>query len=385
MKTYGNIAGSILRCSLIAAAALGMCACCAKQNQVKLIPTENFETVTDGKEVSLKTIANGDITMQVTNFGARVVSLWTPDRNGSYEDVVLGYDSIDKYVNNSGERFLGAVVGTYANRIAGGTFTIGDQTYNFPLNNNGQTLHGGEKGVDMLVWDFRECTDTSICLHLLHPDGLDGFPSNIDITMDYVLDSDNRFIIKYKATTDKATYFNISHHPFFNLKGEGNGTILDNEMVINASRYTPIDEFSIPLGDLPEVEGTPFDFRTAKTIGRDIDADDQQLRNGAGYDHNFCIDRKTADEVEFNASVYEPASGRFLEVFSDQPGLQFYSGNFFKGTSTGKYGKTHDYRESLALETQHYPDSPHHPDFPSTLLEPGQTYTQTCIYRFSVK
>jgi len=369
---------------LLIAAALFFAGCGAK-HQVELIPAENFNTEVDGKPVSLYTLHGGDITMQVTNFGARVVSLWTPDKNGSFEDVVLGYNNIEDYVHNQGERFLGAVVGPYANRIAGGTFTVGDQVYNFPLNNNGQTLHGGLKGVDMLVWDVCEVTDSSIVLHLLHPDGLDGFPGNIDIRLSYLLDSDSQFVLNYTATTDKATYFNISHHPFFNLKGEGNGTILDNEMIINASAYIQIDEYSIPYGEIAPVEGTPFDFRKTHTIGERIGEKNEQLANGAGYDHNFCIDRKTENGVEFDASVYEPKSGRFLEVFSDQPGLQFYSGNFFDGTTCGKYGKPLRYRESIALETQHWPDSPHHPNFPSTLLEPGQTYTQTCIYRFSVK
>ena len=369
---------------LLIAAALFFAGCGTK-HQVELIPAENFNTEVDGKPVSLYTLRGGDITMQVTNFGARVVSLWTPDKNGSFEDVVLGYNNIEDYVHNQGERFLGAVVGPYANRIAGGTFTVGDQVYNFPLNNNGQTLHGGLKGVDMLAWDVREVTDSSIVLNLVHPDGLDGFPGNIDIRLSYLLDSENNFVLNYRATTDKATYFNISHHPFFNLKGEGNGTILDNEMVINASHFIPIDEYSIPYGEIATVEGTPFDFRTTHTIGERIGENNEQLAHGAGYDHNFCIDRKSEKDVEFDASVYEPKSGRFLEVFSDQPGLQFYSGNFFNGTTCGKYGKPLRYRESIALETQHWPDSPHHPNFPSTLLEPGQTYTQTCIYRFSVK
>lgn len=369
--------------SIIALAVLA--AACTQHKMPVLIPAENFNTEVDGKAVSLYTIANGDITAQITNFGARVVSTWVPDRNGDYEDVVLGYDNIDSYVNNSGERFLGAIVGTYANRIAKGTFTIDGETYNFPLNNNGQTLHGGLKGVDMLVWDVVEADETSLVLNLVHPDGLDGFPGNIDITLKYSISPDNEFKLEYKATTDKATYFNICYHPFFNLKGEGNGTILDNELVINASDYVPIDEYSIPTGGVATVEGTAFDFRQPHTIGERIEADELQLKNGSGYDHNFCIDRKTADEVEFNASVYEPASGRLLEVFSDQPGIQFYSGNFFDGSSYGKYGKTLNYRESLALETQHYPDSPHNPDYPSTLLRPGETYTQTSIYKFSSK
>lgn len=360
-------------------------ASCTQHKLPALFPKESFTKEVDGKPVSIYTIANGDITAQITNFGARVVSTWVPDKNGDYEDVVLGYDNIDSYVHNTGERFLGAIVGPYANRIAGGTFTVDDQTYNFPLNNNGQTLHGGLKGVDMLVWDVVEKNDTSIVMHLLHPDGLDGFPGNIDILLTYSIGKDNSFAVNYKAKTDKKTYFNISYHPFFNLKGEGNGTILDNKLVINASAYVPIDEYSIPTGGIAPVEGTAFDFREPHTIGERIDADNIQLKNGAGYDHNFCIDRKASDGIEFSASVYEPVSGRFLEVYSDQPGLQFYSGNFFDGTSTGKYGKTLNYRESLALETQHYPDSPHNPDFPSTLLCPGDTYTQTSIYRFSVK
>ncbi len=372
------------RILILAAAVLGVCSCCSS-HKVELIPAENFQKEVDGKQVSLYTLKGGDLTLQVTNYGARVVSLWTPDKNGSYEDVVLGYNNLDSYINNPGERFLGAVVGPYANRIAGGTFTIGDETYHFPLNNNGQTLHGGLKGVDMLVWDVCEVTDSSIVLSLVHPDGLDGFPGNISIRLRYALESDNQFVLNYTASTDKATYFNISHHPFFNLKGEGNGTILDHEMIINASAYVPIDEYSIPNSGVVSVEGTPFDFRTMHTIGERIGEDNPQLKNGAGYDHNFCIDRKSEKEVEFNASVYEPHSGRFLEVFSDQPGLQFYSGNFFDGSTSGKYGRPLRYRESIALETQHYPDSPHNPDFPSTLLEPGDTYTQTCIYKFSVK
>ena len=373
------------RILILAAAVLGVCACCTK-HKVELIPAENFQKEVDGKQVSLYTLRGGDLTLQVTNYGARVVSLWTPDKNGSYEDVVLGYNNLDEYINNPGERFLGAVVGPYANRIAGGEFTVGDQTYHFPLNNNGQTLHGGLKGLDMLVWDVCEVTDSSIVLSIVHPDGLDGFPGNISIRLRYALEGNNQFVLNYTASTDKATYFNISHHPFFNLKGEGNGTILDHEMIINASAYVPIDEYSIPNSGVVSVEGTPFDFRTMHTIGERINQEgNEQLKNGAGYDHNFCIDRKTEKEVEFNASVYEPHSGRFLEVFSDQPGLQFYSGNFFDGSTTGKYGRPLRYRESIALETQHYPDSPHNPEFPSTLLEPGDTYTQTCIYKFAVK
>ena len=360
-------------------------ASCAQESQVKLLPASDFETSVDGQQVSLYTLKSGDLTMQVTNFGARVVSLWAPDKNGNYEDIVLGYNNIDSYINNPGERFLGAVVGPYANRIAGGTYSIGEETYTFPQNNNGQTLHGGLKGLDMVVWDVKSVSESSIVLTYLHPDGQDGHPGNLSIEMTYTLTPDNKFRVDYKASTDKATHVNMSHHSFFNLKGEGNGTINDHILYINASRTTPVDGVLIPTGEIADVTGTPFDFRQPKAIGRDLDIQDQQLANGAGYDHNWVLDRKTDSELELAASVHEPSSGRYMEVWTDQPALQFYGGNFFDGKTSGKYGRTLNYRESIALETQKYPDSPHHENFPSTLLTPGETYTHTCVYQFSVK
>ena len=369
---------------MIAAACVAMVSC-AQKNEVTLIPASDFETVVDGKNVALYTLKAGDLTMQVTNFGARVVTLWTPDKNGSYEDIVLGYNNIDNYLNNPGERFLGAVVGPYANRIAGGTYTIGEETYNFPQNNNGQTLHGGLKGLDMIVWDVDSVTENAIVLSVVCPDGHDGMPGNRKIVMTYTLTPENEFKVDYVAETDKATHVNISHHSFFNLKGEGNGTINDHVLYINASKTTPVDAVLIPTGEIVDVTGTPFDFREPKAIGQDVDVENEQLKNGAGYDHNWVLDRKTASDLELAASVYEPASGRYMEVWTDQPALQFYGGNFFDGTTTGKYGKTLNYRESIALETQKYPDTPHHAHFPSTLLKPGEQYTHVCVYKFSVK
>lgn len=369
----------------ICLASLAMMSACGQKKEAALIPTADFETEVDGKQVSLYTLKAGDITMQVTNFGARVVTLWTPDRNGDMEDIVLGYNNIDMYVNNPGERFLGAVVGPYANRIANGTYTIGNQTYTFPQNNNGQTLHGGLKGLDMVVWDVVEVNEDSIVLSYLRPDGQDGMPGNLKIVMTYTLTADNEFKVDYLAETDRSTHVNISHHSFFNLKGEGNGTINDHVLYINASRTTPVNEVLIPTGEIADVTGTPFDFREPKEIGRDVNADDGQLKNGAGYDHNWVLDRKTENEVELAASVHEPVSGRYMEVWTDQPALQFYGGNFFDGSTTGKYGRTLNYRESIALETQKYPDTPNNPHFPSTLLNPGERYTHTCIYRFGVK
>lgn len=358
---------------------------CDAPKTPQLFNVEDFTTDVEGKDVSLYTLKAGDLVMQVTNYGARVVSLWTPDKDGNYEDVVLGYNNIDSYVKNSGERFLGAVVGPYANRIANGTYTIGEETYNFPKNNNGQTLHGGLKGLDRVVWDVMAADDTSLVLAYTHKDGQEGMPGNLEIFMTYTLTKDNEFKVEYMAQTDKPTHVNISHHSFFNLKGEGNGTINDHVLCINASHTTPVNEVLIPSGEVADVTGTPFDFRQPKAIEKDLYAEDEQLKNGAGYDHNWVLDRQTPDQVELAATVYEPASGRFMEVLTDQPALQFYGGNFFNGKTIGKYGKALKYRESIALETQKYPDTPNHSNFPSTLLNPGEEYTHTCVYRFSVR
>jgi len=372
--------------SFIALSALALAACGAeKGSDIQLLPQTAFQTTVDGKPVSLYTLRSGDIVMQVTNYGARVVSLWTPDREGRYEDIVLGYESIGRYLDNSGERFLGAVVGPYANRIAKGHFTLDGVEYTLPTNNNGQTLHGGDNGLDRVVWDVVEATGDRLVMRCMHADGQEGFPGNKQIEMTYTLTPANEFRIDYRATVDKPAVINMSHHPFFNLKGEGNGTILDHELTIHASHTTPVDSVLIPTGEIAPVEGTPFDFRTPHTIGERIDDDDEQLRNGGGYDHNWVIDRKTDDAIEPVAMVWEPASGRTVEVSSDQPGLQFYSGNFFDGKVTGKYGRPQRYRESLALETQKFPDSPNHDNFPSTVLRPGETYEQVCIYKFGVK
>lgn len=355
------------------------------EQNVTLFDVEDFTAEVEGKSTSLYTLKSGDILMQVTNFGGRVVSLWAPDKNGKYEDIVLGYNNIDNYINNPGERFLGAVVGPYANRIANGTYTIENETYHFPQNNNGQTLHGGLKGLDMIVWDVDNVTESQITLSVICPDGHDGMPGNRKIVMTYTLTPDNEFKVDYIAETDKATHMNLSHHSFFNLKGEGNGTINDHVLYINASKTTPVDALLIPTGEIADVEGTPFDFRTPKAISTDLATENEQLTNGAGYDHNWVLDRKSESELELAASVLEPVSGRYMEVWTDQPAIQFYGGNFFDGTTSGKYSKSLNYRESLALETQKYPDTPHHAHFPSTLLNPGEHYTHSCVYKFSTK
>lgn len=359
---------------------------CSQPKGAQLLPAENFNKTIDGKEVSLYTLKGGNIELQFTNFGARGVTLFTPDRKGNMEDIVLGHNTIDEYVNPPKERFFGAIVGPVANRIGHARFTINDTTYNTPPNDNKvNTLHGGFIGLDMVVWDVVSHDDSTLVLHYLHPDGMEGYPGNVDINLKYTATSDNELKIEYTATTDHVTPVNISSHPFFNLRGEGNGTVEDYDMWIKASKFIPIDSLSIPTGEIADVTGTPFDFRKEHKIGDRIgETDNIQIKNARGYDHNWCIDKET-DGVEKVCSVHDPVSGRKIEVFTDQPGMQFYSGNFFTGTTDGKSGRPLAFRTSLALETQHYPDSPNQPAFPSVLLYPGQTYHHTCIYRFSAE
>ena len=361
-------------------------ACTKKQESVCLFETSAYSSILDGKQVSLYTLeSRNGLYMQVTNFGGRVVSLWVPDKNGSYEDVVLGFESLDRAINNGEERFLGPIVGRYANRIANGKFEIDGTTYQVPVNNNGQSLHGGLKGLDLVVWDVDEVTENEIQMSYVSPDGEEGYPGTVEYKMIYTLTAENEFKITYEAVTDKPTIVNLSHHGVFNLKGQGNGTITDHILTINASHITPVDNVLIPTGEINTVDGTPFDFRNPTAIGDRIDFDDEQMKNGMGYDHNWVVDKKTANEIEFIAELYEPNSGRVMEIWSDQPGIQFYSGNFFTGNTVGKYGKKLKHREGLALETQKFPDSPNQPNFPSTQLNPGETYNQACIYKFSVK
>lgn len=369
----------------IFAIALLLASCGPKKKQVKLIDAANFNTEVNGKKVSLYTMHNGALTMQVTNYGGRVVALWVPDRRGSYEDVVLGYDHIDKYLNNQGERYLGAVVGRCANRISNGTFKLKGVEYQLPKNDGENTLHGGLIGADKMVWDVVSANDSVIEMHTLFVDGMDGFPGNLDVTMTYTLTSDNQFRIRYKATTDAPTLCNFSHHSLFNLKGEGNGTILDQELQINSRYMTTIDENLLTTGKFSGVKATPFDFKESHAIGDHIDDVDEQLANAKGYDHNWIIDKSDPKAYAWCATLTDRASGRQMQVWSNQVGLQFYSGNFFDGKGIGKCGKPLKYREGLALETQFFPDAINHENLaPFPVLEPGQEYHQICDYKFSV-
>ena len=362
-----------------------LCSCAKEKKQPVLIDKSAFERVYDGLPISLYTLqSEGGLTLQVTNFGGRVVSLWAPDRAGNYADVVLGHNTIADYLEPVGERFLGAIVGRYANRIANGQFTIDGENYQLPINNNGQTLHGGLHGLDRVVWNVEQVSNNQLSLSYTSPDGDEGFPGELTIHMTYTVTPENEFKITYKATTDKPTVVNLSHHSFFNLKGEGEGLITDHLLTIPADYIVPVNEVQIPTGELMPVAGTPFDFRELTAIGSRIDLEEEQLQLGGGYDHCWVINRERVEGVVLNARVEEPSTGRVLEVYSDQPGIQFYSGNSFDGTGAGKNGKPHLPRASFALETQHFPDSPNQPHFPSTRLNPGEVYTQECIYKFSV-
>jgi aldose 1-epimerase len=353
--------------------------------EIALLDKAAFNTVINGQPVSLYTLDSGNgLVLQVTNYGLRVVSLWTPDKHGRYSDVSVGYDNIERYIHNEGERFLGSIVGRYANRIANGAFTLDGVEYRLPQNNNGQTLHGGIYGLDRVVWQVDSANATAIRFSYLSPDGDEGFPGNLKIAVEYSVTPENEFKITYEAETDKPTVVNLSNHTFFNLKGEGNGDITDHVLTIYADHITPVNLFLIPTGELLPVDGTPFDFRQPVRIGERINDEHPQIKNGNGYDHNWALSPVKKQAVELAVTLHEPQSGRTMEVYTDQPGVQFYSGNFFNGRANGKHGKPVGFRESLALETQHFPDSPNQPAFPSTRLNPGEVYRHTCIYKFKV-
>lgn len=368
---------------VLAFVAMALLVASCGRKEVQLIDAANFNKEVDGKQVSLYTMHNGDVTMQVTNYGARVVALWTPDRKGNFEDITLGYDHIDKYLDNHGERYLGAVVGRCANRIADGSFTLNDSVYQLVKNDGNNTLHGGRLGTDRVVWDVLNANDSALVMHVVLPDGQDGFPGNLDITVTYTLTKQNEFRINYKATTDKPTLCNLSNHTFFNLKGEGKD-VLGEQLEINGNWILPVDENLIPAGTFMSVNNTPFDFKEPHTIGERIDADHIQLQMGHGYDHSWIINGYKEGQMMKAATLFDPENRREVEVYTDQLGLQFYSGNFFDGKAQGKWGP-HVYRGAIALETQNFPDAINQDNLViKPVLNPGEEYTQTCIYKFSV-
>ncbi|RAI94766.1 aldose epimerase family protein [Algoriphagus yeomjeoni] len=343
-----------------------------------------FGTTFQDKKVETYEIKNANgIKMKVTNFGARVTHLWVPDKDGNPVDVVLGFETLDGYLESS-EKYFGAAIGRYGNRIADGKFTLNGEEYTLPQNNNGQTLHGGPGGMDFVIWDVEKSGENALIFSYTSPDGEEGFPGELKVKMIYTLTDDNEFKVTYEAETDKATPVNLTHHSFFNLNGAGNGTVLNHTLQLNASKYTPVNEVLIPTGEVPSVIGTPFDFTTPTLIGERIENENEQLKFGGGYDHNWVLD-KTGNSLTQAAVISSPLTGIEMEVWTTEPAIQFYSGNFLDGTITGKGGKVYEQRSAFCLETQHYPDSPNQPNFPSTILEPGEKYEQTCIYKFGLK
>jgi aldose 1-epimerase len=373
--------------ALAAASIAGACEESSPPDTNEPVNEATFGVAPDGQQVSVYTLTNANgVEARVTNYGGIVLSLRVPDRDGELDDVVLGFDSLDNYV--AGHPYFGAIIGRYGNRIAGGRFTLDGETYELAQNNGPNSLHGGEQGFDKVVWTaepFENETGQGLVLTYTSPDGEEGYPGTLQSRVTYTLTDQNELIFDYQATTDRATPVNLTQHTYFNLAGDGSGSILDHEMMLNASRFTPVDSTLIPTGELRSVEGTPFDFREPTPLGSRIEEDEQQIRIGGGYDHNYVIDRSAGDSLTLAARVYEPTSGRVMEVLTTEPGVQLYTGNFLDGSLTGKNGAVYARRTGFCLETQHYPDSPNQPSFPSTILQPGEEYRSTTVYRFSAQ
>jgi aldose 1-epimerase len=351
------------------------------QSKKELVRKEVFGNY-QGKDIYLLTLTNkqGNV-IRLINYGAKINWIEVPDKEGKKENITFGYDTFEQTA--AGDMSFGSTVGRYANRIANGRFSLEGIEYNLPKNNGPNTLHGGPQGWHSVVWDTEVLHDSkfpAVRFTYHSPDMEMGFPGNVDAEVVYTWTDNNEIVMDYKATTDKKTVINLTNHAYFNLHGAGNGSILDHVLTLSASYFTPVDSVMIPTGELRAVEGTPFDFTKPHTIGERLEEKYDQLILGKGYDHNYILDNKE----EVDAKVYEPTSGRVLEVITDQPGLQFYGGNFLNGSQTGHGGKVYNFRTGFCLESGHYPDSPNHPDFPSTVLAPGETYQTRTIYRFSV-
>ncbi len=354
----------------------------ALEAQMK-VASQPFGKMPDGTPVEIYTLSDGAFEARIATYGGVVVSLKAPDRNGKPADVVLGFDDLDGYVansNGSSVAFFGAIIGRYANRIAHGSFALDGKKYSLPLNNGENTLHGGPHGFNNVVWKAKPVAN-GVELSYLSKDGEAGFPGNLSAVVRYTLEKGS-LRIEYWATTDKDTVVNLTNHSYFNLAGQGD--ILNHQLTLHASRFTPVDAGLIPTGEQKSVASTPFDFRKATPVGARIDADDEQLHRGHGYDHNWVLDSSGGKLTEA-AEVYDPTSGRVLKVLTDQPGIQFYSGNFLDGSIKGKGGKPDGLRSALCLETQHFPDSPNHADFPTTELKPGERYHTVTVYSFSTR
>jgi len=359
---------------------------CSKKSTQPSITSSEFGIMPNGEKSLIFTLVNQQgLKAKITNYGAKLVSLEVPDKNGQLADVILGYETLDQYIK--GDQYFGATVGRYANRIAKGKFTLEGKEYQLALNNGVNHLHGGPKGYQSLVWkseiiDQNGYPALKFTYH--SPDGEENYPGNLDIEVVYTWKNDNSLTIEYKATTDQTTIVNLTHHSLFNLKGAGNGDILGHILTINANAFTPVDSTLIPIGEIRPVANTPMDFTAPHPVGERISSDYEQIVKGRGYDHNWVLN-KNQGELTLAAELYEPESGRVMKVLTTEPGIQFYSGNFLDGSQIGKGNLPYNFRFGLALETQHYPDSPNHANFPSVVLKKGEVYTQTTVYSFSIK
>lgn len=344
------------------------------------INPQSFNNILNGENVSLFFLKNSNsIEVAITNYGARIVTLIVPDKNKQPTDVVVGFDDLQGYLNST-ETYHGAIVGRYANRIAKGKFSLNGKSYQLSINNAPNHLHGGPKGFNNQVWKVEEVKNNSLKLFYFSKDGEENYPGNMNVSLTYTVNDQNELVIDYEATTDQATVFNITSHPFFNLNGQGSGTILDHQLQINANRFTPVDENLIPTGVEP-VDNI-FNFTSSKKIGEHINESNDQLKYGAGYDHNFVLN---GEGLRSAGTAIGDKSGIQMEVITDQPGMQLYTGNYMKSENSIKYGLKDHRREAFCLETQHFPDSPNHPEFPSTVLEPGKVFRSTTIYKFSAR
>lgn len=372
---------------LTASVLLGSCTNDPGGNGVELLDDEAFRTEIDGRQTGLYTLCNDNgMTVQITNYGARIVALWVPSADGVFRDVVWGFEKIGDYIAST-DNYCGPIVGRYGNRIGKGRFTLDGREYRLSINNGENHLHGGSGGFECRVWEAEEFTspegDPALALSYRSPDGEEGYPGNLDITVTYTLTRNNELKIDYSATTDAPTVLNPTSHVYYNLHGTTARSTDSHLLTIHASRFTPTDAGLIPTGELLEVEGTPLDFRTPRTIGERIDDRSYEpLRFGNGYDHNWVLDNYRPHEIAPAAELYEPATGIRMRILTDLPGLQFYAGQGMDGRETGKRGDRHAFRTGIALETQNFPDAPNHPNFPSAVLRPGEVYSQHTVYAF---
>ncbi|MGA9591235.1 MAG: aldose epimerase family protein [Salegentibacter sp.] len=345
---------------------------------------EDFGTTPEGEKVEQYTLKNEKgMEVKIITYGGRITNLTAPDKNGEYEDVVLGFDSIEDYVKDN--PFFGALIGRYGNRIANGKFTLDGKEYDLAKNDGSNHLHGGVRGFDKVIWTAEETPDSTNSLKLTYTskDMEEGYPGNLDVTVTYTLNDDNSLDVDYEATTDKKTVVNLTQHSYFNLTGDFSNKILNTVVEIDADKFIPINETLIPTGEIKDVEGTPFDFRQPKAIGKEIESDNQQLKRAGGYDHCWVLNDQDSG-VRFASSAYDPESGRFMQVYTDEPGLQFYTGNFLDNTLPAKGGGTYAKRSGFCMETEHYPDSPNQKGFPSVVLNPGEKYSSHATFKFSV-